>query len=73
MKTVTILESFDGYPQGSKAGSKKVSYVEGQEVEVSEAFGDLIIGKELAREKSAGRTAPKAAPADAGETKDDAK
>ena len=70
MKTVVIKESFDGYPQGAKEGARKVSYVEGQEVEVSEAFGDLIIGKGLAREKGAGRAETKADPAEAGEKKD---
>lgn len=70
MKTVVIKESFDGYPQGAKEGARKVSYVEGQEVEVSEAFGDLIIGKGLAREKSAGRAEAKADPVEAGGKKD---
>ncbi|WCS27788.1 hypothetical protein LOK46_13490 [Methylobacterium sp. NMS14P] len=67
MKTVVIKESFDGYPQGAKEGARKVSYVEGQEVEVS---GDLIIGKGLARETAASRAESKADPAEAGEKKD---
>ncbi|XYD07427.1 hypothetical protein R1A27_20165 [Methylobacterium sp. NMS12] len=70
MKTVVIKESFDGYPQGAKEGARKVSYGEGQEVEVSEAFGDLIIGKGLARETAASRAESKADPAEAGEKKD---
>lgn len=70
MKTVTILESFDGYPQGAKEGSRRTSFVEGQEVEVSEAFGDLIIGKGLAREKAATRAGTKTIAAEAAEQKD---
>ncbi|MDP4024460.1 hypothetical protein Q8W71_17685 [Methylobacterium sp. NEAU 140] len=59
MKTVTIAETFDGYPQGAKEGSRRTTYTEGQEIEVSDAFGELIIGKGLAREKGAGRAASK--------------
>lgn len=46
MKTVLIMETFDGYPAG-----KKVSFVAGTEETVSDAFADLIIAKGHAREK----------------------
>lgn len=45
MKTVKIAESFTGYPQGAKEGSQPVEYLKGQEVEVNDAFAELIVGK----------------------------
>ena len=54
MKTVKILESFEGWP----TGKAPVNYVAGEEVEVSNDFADLITGKGHAKE-----VAPKAAAA----------
>lgn len=47
MKTVKITETFDGYPNG-----KRVTYEKGDEVEVADAFADLIIEKGHAKEVS---------------------
>lgn len=55
MKTVLIMETFDGYPAG-----KKVSFVAGTEETVPAAFADLIIAKGHAHEKVAEK--PQAAP-----------
>lgn len=54
MKTVKILENFEGWP----TGKAPVNYVAGEEVEVSNDFADLIVGKGHAKE-----VATKAAPA----------
>ena len=62
MKTVTILASFDGYPDGAVEGSRRASYAEGCEVEVPDDFGDLVTGKGLARAASAAPTPTQAAP-----------
>lgn len=53
MKHVVITQSFDGYPAGAKEGSRRESFAAGEEREVSDTFGDLIIEKGLAREKPA--------------------
>lgn len=47
MKTVKILESFQGYPDPKK---RAVAYAKGDEVEVPEAFAKLIIEKGHAKE-----------------------
>lgn len=41
MKTVRILEDFEGWP----TGKAPVRYAKGEEVKVSNAFADLIVGK----------------------------
>lgn len=46
MKTVKVLENFEGWP----TGKAPVNYVAGDEVEVSNDFADLIIGKGHAKE-----------------------
>lgn len=46
MKTVKIIESFEAYPV---AGKEEQRFLKGDEVEVSEAFADLILKKKLAR------------------------
>jgi hypothetical protein len=47
MKTVVIKEAFSAYP------NEKLRHFEaGEEIEVSDEFGDLILGKGLAREKA---------------------
>lgn len=50
MRTVRITESFSGFPQGGKEGEKPVLFTAGEEVEVSNTFADLIVGKGHARE-----------------------
>ncbi len=51
MKTVVITESFTGYPNG-----KERSFTAGEEVEVANEFGDLIITKGHAREVAPGKS-----------------
>jgi len=53
MKTIIALEDFTGYPQGAKEGSKRHDFERGDELEVSEAFAELVIGKGHAKEKTA--------------------
>ncbi|ACL59904.1 hypothetical protein [Methylobacterium nodulans] len=61
MKTVKILETFEGWP-----GKTPVRYVAGQEVAVSNEFADLIVGKGHAQEVTSARAAPESEkPADA--------
>lgn len=60
MKTVKILSTFDGYPSGAKEGSRRVTYREGDELELSNDFADLVIGKGLAREIAAEKPAQEA-------------
>lgn len=45
MRTVKIIDDFDGYPSG-----KRRTFTAGQEVEVPNDFADLIVGKGLAKE-----------------------
>ncbi|ACL58948.1 hypothetical protein [Methylobacterium nodulans] len=54
MKTVKILESFEGWP----TGQAPVRYVAGQQVEVSNEFADLIVGKGHAKEVISAKAAP---------------
>jgi hypothetical protein len=54
MKTIKILETFDGYPNGTR-----VTFTEGDEVEVAATYANLLIEKGHARE--VGRTTTKAA------------
>lgn len=61
MKTVKVLENFEGWP----TGTAPVNYVAGEEVEVSNDFADLIVGKGHAKEvvrkaAAADEEAPKA-------------
>lgn len=58
MRTVKITETFDGYPNG-----KRVTYEKGTEVEVADAFADLIIEKGHAKEASATPAAAQDEPA----------
>jgi hypothetical protein len=58
MRTVKILESFEGWPDGKSPKN----FVQGDEVEVANDFADLIIGKGHAKEVS-GKAAAKEAPA----------
>jgi len=53
MRTVEILDNFDGYP-----ASKKVTFTKGEVVEVSEAYADTLVEKGLAKDTS--KTGPKA-------------
>jgi len=53
VRTIEITDTFDGYP-----ASKKVSFVKGEVVEVSDAYADILIEKGLAKETS--KTGPKA-------------
>ena len=53
MKTVSITAGFTGYPNGKD----KRHFVQGEEPELSDAYADLLVGKQLATEK------PAAAPA----------
>lgn len=62
MRTVKITETFDGYPNG-----KRVTYEKGDEVEVADAFADLIIEKGHAKDVIP--TAPVAAPEEPASTK----
>lgn len=71
MQPVTILAAFDGYPDGAVEGSRRVSYAEGREIEVDDAFADLITGKGLARTASADPS-PKPAAAEPAHEEDDA-
>jgi len=48
MKTVHITEPFAGYPNG-----KKREFTKGEELELSNDYADLIVGKGLGREMSA--------------------
>ncbi|KMO20383.1 hypothetical protein [Methylobacterium platani] len=70
MKTVKIIETFDAYPTGRALKT----YAKGDELEVSDEFGDLIIGKGHAREVAAKAAAAAAetteAPAKATSTKE---
>lgn len=45
MKTVKILETFDGYPNG-----KRRTFVSGTEIEIAGDYADLIVAKGHARE-----------------------
>lgn len=45
MKTIHVTETFDGYPQGGKAGEKPRRFLAGETAEVSDAFADLVAGK----------------------------
>lgn len=54
MKTVHITEPFAGYPNGKD----KRDFTLGEEVELSNEYADLIVGKDLARELPA-KSAPK--------------
>lgn len=58
MKTVKILENFEGWP----TGKAPVNYAAGEEVEVSNDFADLITGKGHAKEV-ASRASPAVAEA----------
>lgn len=51
MKTVTILETFDGYPTGEKR-----RFVVGETRTLADAYADLLIDKGLAIEPP--KTAP---------------
>ena len=62
MKTLTILADFDAYPSNTNLRS----FREGEEVEVSDAFGAIVVEKGLARE--AAPAASKSTPAKAKET-----
>jgi hypothetical protein len=57
MKTIQITAGHTGYPNG-----KRRHFAKGEEVEVADAYADLIIGKQLGREKPAASPA-KAVPA----------
>lgn len=46
MKTVRILETFDGYPNGTD----EERFVAGETPTLSDDFADLIVGKGLAKE-----------------------
>ena len=50
MKTVTISEPFEGYPDGAEEGSMPATYTAGQVVDVPDEFADLIVGRGLATE-----------------------
>lgn len=52
MKTVTITGDFDGYPQGSKEGSRRETFRSGEERELPAAFADLLLDKGLAKLKA---------------------
>lgn len=56
MKTVVITESFEGYPNG-----KKVAFAAGEELTLSDAYADLIVGKGHARHKPADAPSAKSA------------
>ncbi|KRE02597.1 hypothetical protein ASE61_15075 [Bosea sp. Root670] len=45
MKTIEILSTFDGYPQGTKQ-----RFVAGAKPTVESDYADLLVGKGLARE-----------------------
>ena len=45
MKTVEILSSFTGYPNG-----KKRRFVTGEKPELANDYADLLVGKDLALE-----------------------
>jgi ribosomal protein L9 len=53
MKSVEIIDTFDGYP-----ASKKVSFTKGEIVEVSDSYADILVAKGLAKETT--KTGPKA-------------
>lgn len=58
MKTVTILETFDGYPDGEKR-----RFVVDETPSLDDAYADLLIGKGLAADPSKS-TPPKASKAE---------
>lgn len=64
MKTVEILKGFEGYPN-----DKKRHFAKGEEAELANDFADMIVGKGLAREKSAAPATKPAAPAKAKDDK----
>jgi hypothetical protein len=49
MKTIHVKQDFEGYPHGGKEGEKAVKFVTGQEIEVSDAFADMVVDKGHAR------------------------
>lgn len=49
MKTIHILEDFEGYPHSAPDKSKRQRFVKGEEIEVSDDFAALVIGKGHAR------------------------
>jgi hypothetical protein len=59
VKTIIILEDFTGYPQGAKQGSLRQEFEKGQEIEVTDAFAELVIGKGHAKEKAGGEAKDK--------------
>lgn len=58
MKTVTILETFDGYPAGEKR-----RFVAGETPGLEDAYADLLIAKGLAADPNKA-TPPKASKAE---------
>lgn len=60
MKTVRILEDFDGYP----TGKDERRFTIGEEPELSNEYADLLISKGLAKEVSTTKAAPPAKPKD---------
>ncbi|MBA4219934.1 MAG: hypothetical protein C0458_04305 [Methylobacterium sp.] len=55
MKSIIILESFDGYP-----GGERRSFVAGAVEDLADDYADLIVGKGLGREASSETAAPAA-------------
>lgn len=58
MKTVTITETFDGYPDGPDG--KKRRFVAGETPSLDPDYADLLIGKGLAAELPSNDEAPRA-------------
>ena len=54
MKTIEILEDFEGYPSGKRRAFKK-----GETVEVAEPFADLVTSPEKGHAKEPDKTAAK--------------